>query len=156
MSVVDRGRELITVGSISRDDAAARFPFLAERARARRTALKEFTHRDPELVFWISPEGRLLDAGRAHRENPPPGHAHILDDEPDYGGFLRGRIARLGEDQLIAIYCRPEALAVSGPAVQQLMKGLADCPVPLEPEALVVSDNGDLYGTLADLAERAG
>lgn len=117
--------------------------------------MREFTHRDPEFVFWIAPEGTLHDAKRSHRENAPKGFAHIVDDEPDYGGFLRGRVARLDEHQLIVVYCRSEALAESGPAVAQLLKGLGQVPSPIDDDALVVSDNGDIYGTVADLAGRA-
>ena len=104
---------------------------------------------------WISPEGELHDAKRSHRENPPRGFAHIIDDEPDYGGFLRGRIARLDEHQLIVVYCRSEALAESGPAVAQLLKGLAQVPSPIDDDALVISDNADVYGTMQDLMDRA-
>jgi hypothetical protein len=146
---------MITLGSVSREEAARRFPFLSPRARGRRTAMREFTHRDPEYVFWISPDGLLHDAKRSHRENPPKGFAHIVDDEPDYGGFLRGRVARLDEHQLIVVYCRSDALAERGPATMQLLKGLARLPSPIDDDALVVSDNGDIYGTFADLMERA-
>ena len=146
----------LTLGSTPREEAARRFPFLAERYAGRRAAIREFTHRDPDFVFWIYPDGRLHNARRSHLRHVPKGHAHILRDEPDYGGFLRGRIASLGEDQLIVIYCRPEALATSGEKVRQLLRGLARVPVPLRPEALVISDNGDLYGTLADVRARGG
>jgi hypothetical protein len=146
---------VITVGSVSREEAARRFPFLSPRARGRRTAIREFTHRDPEFVFWISPGGILHDAKRSHRENAPKGFAHIVDDEPDYGGFLRGRVARLDEHQAVVVYCRSEALAQGGPAVTQLLRGLADLPTPVEDDALVISDNGDVYGTVTDLVRRA-
>jgi hypothetical protein len=146
---------VITVGSISREEAARRFPFLSPRTRGRRTAMREFTHRDPEFVFWIAPDGTLHDARRSHRENPPRGFAHIVDDEPDYGGFLRGRLARLDVYQLVVVYCRSEALASDGPAVAQLLRGLAALPSPVDDDAIVVSDNGDIYGTVADLADRA-
>jgi hypothetical protein len=146
---------MITVGSVSREEAATRFPFLSPRARGRRTAMREFTHRDPEFVFWIAPDGTLHDAKRSHRENPPKGFAHIVDDEPDYGGFLRGRVARLDEHQLIVVYCRSDALAERGPAVTQLLRGLARLPSPIDDDALIVSDNGDIYGTVEDLAQRA-
>jgi hypothetical protein len=147
---------VITVGSVSRDEASRRFSFLSPRARGRRTALREFTHRDPELVFWVSPAGDLIDARRSHLQNPPRGFAHILDDEPDYGGFLRGRVARSDEHQLVVVYCRPEALAAGGPAVKQLLAGLDQAPLPIDEEALVISDNSDIYGTVGDLRARAG
>lgn len=85
---------MITAGSVPRDLAAERFAFLAQRFRGRRNAIKEFTHAAPEFVFWIFPDGTLFDAKDAHRTNVPRGYQHILQDEPDYGGFLRGRLAR--------------------------------------------------------------
>jgi hypothetical protein len=84
----------------------------------------------------------------------PRGHEHIVDDAPDYGGFLRGRVASDDEHQLVVVYCRSEALASSGPALTQLLTGLRALPVPLADGALVISDNGDLYGTVADLHAR--
>jgi hypothetical protein len=147
---------MLTIGSVSREAAAARFPFLAAKVSGRRNAIKEFTHRDPDYVFWIYPDGRLHDARRSHRDNVPRGYESILDDEPDYGGFLRGRVASLGGDQLVVVYCRPEALANPGEKLDQFLSGLARLPVPLQDSALVVSDNADIYGTVADLAARGG
>jgi hypothetical protein len=146
--------ELITVGSVSREEAARRFPFLAAHYAGRRREIREFTHRDPDFVFWIYPNGRLHDARRAHRHNVPKGYEHIVDDEPDYGGFLRGRVASLGDEQLIVMYCRAGALAVAGERVAQFKAGIALVPIPLRADALVISDNGDLYGTLRDLIDR--
>ena len=145
----------ITVGSVARADAARRFPFLADGYPGRRSAIKDFTHRDPDFVFWIYPDGRIHDARQAHRKNPPPGYKHILNDEPDYGGFLRGRVASFGTDQLIVVYCRPEALASSGTKLDQFILGIEALPVPLREDALVISDNGDIYGTVADLLDRS-
>ena len=147
---------MLTVGSVTREAAAARFPFLTVKVSGRRNRIKEFTHRDPDFVFWIHPDGRLHDAKRSHRGNVPRGFRSILDDEPDYGGFLRGRVASLGADQLVVVYCRPEALATPGERLDQFLKGIAAPPIPLHDEALVVSDNADVYGTVADLFERAG
>ncbi|HEY1067797.1 MAG TPA: hypothetical protein VGE52_16860 [Pirellulales bacterium] len=146
---------MLTVGPVSREAAALRFPFLAEKISGRRRLIKEFTHRDPDFVFWIHPDGRLHDAKRSHRDNVPRGCEAILDDEPDYGGFLRGRVASLHGDQLIVVYCRPEALASPGEKLAQFLRGLSRLPVPLRDDALVVSDNADLYGTLGDLIERS-
>lgn len=145
---------MITVGSVTRDEAATRFPFLATKVSGRRKQIKEFTHRDPDYVFWIFPDGQLFDAKRSHRDNVPRGYESILDDEPDYGGFLRGRVASLYENQIVVVYCRPEALATSGEKLNQLLEGLSQLPIPLQDEALVVSDNADIYGTVADLFER--
>lgn len=146
---------MITVGSVSREDAAKRFGFLAAVVSGRRKAIKEFTHRDPDYVFWIYPDGRLHDARRSHRDNVPRAYEFIMDDEPDYGGFLRGRVASIGEDQLVVVYCRESALAVAGEKLDQFLAGLSRLPVPVRDDALVVSDNADIYGTVADLFQRA-
>jgi hypothetical protein len=147
---------LLSLGSISRSQAAERFPFLSPRFRGRRAAIKEFTHRDPDFVFWIFPDGRLHDAKRAHAKNVPHGFEHIVDDEPDYGGFLRGRVASdLDGYQLVVVYCRQEALAEAGSKLDQFLSGIRNLPVPLSPTALVISDNGDIYGTIDDLNARA-
>jgi hypothetical protein len=147
---------MITLGSVTRDQAAARFPFLAARYRGRRTAIREVTHRAPELVFWVSPDGALIDARDGHLRHPPKGRADILKDAPAYGGYLRGRVARYAGDQLIVVYCAPEALADDHGKIAQLLTGFARVPIPIDARALVISDNGDLYGTLADLHGRVG
>lgn len=145
---------MITVSSVSRETAAERFPFLAERYPGRRGEIKAFTHRDPDFVFWIYPDGRLHDARDSHAKNIPRGYEYIVDDEPDYGSFLRGRVASLFEDQLVVVYCREEALASPGTALTQFLRGLERVPILVREDTLVISDNGDLYGTVADLKAR--
>ena len=145
---------MIATGSISRDTAAESFPFLAAKYRGRRTAIKEFTHADPDFVFWIFPDGRLHDAKDSHLRNTPRGFAHILNDEPDYGGFLRGRVATRDDRQLIVVYCREEALATAGPQLTQFLRGIDALPIAIREDALVISDNADIYGTIVDLYDR--
>lgn len=145
---------MITIGSVSRDEAASKFEFLSKKYRGRRKALKEFTHTAPDYVFWVHPDGKLFDAKDAHKKNYPRGFKHILDDEPDYGGFLRGRVASNYGPQLIVVYCRAEALAEKGEKLDQFLKGVSQLPIPLSKEVIVVSDNADLYGTLDDLQTR--
>lgn len=145
---------MLSLGSVPRERLAVDFPYLAERYPGRRNAIKALTHAQPDFVFWIYPDGRLHDARDAHARNVPKGHAHILDDEPDYGGFLRGRLVSANGWQLVVVYCRAEALAVAGGPLDQLLRGLAALPVPLSSQAVVISDNADLYGTVADLQDR--
>lgn len=146
---------MITIGSVTREEAAKTFSFLGAGHRGRRTAIRELTHGVPEFVFWVYPDGRVHDARTSHRAHPPRGYEHIVEDEPDYGGFLRGRVVRHAGHQLIAVYCRPEALASATPSLQQLLTGLSNMPVPIEDAALVISDNADIYGTVVDLWQRA-
>jgi hypothetical protein len=116
--------------------------------------LREFTHRDPDFVFWIYPDGKLCNAHNSHLKNPPRGFEHILNDEPRYGGFLRGRVASLLEDQIIVVYCEEDALAHAGKKLIQFLRGVGQLPVIIRDDALVISDNGDIYGTLDDLVAR--
>ena len=146
---------MITLGSVLREDAARTFTFLAEGFRGRRTAIRDLTHDAPEFVFWIYPDGRLYDARTSHKAFPPPGFEHILDDEPDYGGFLRGRVVRYGDNQLIVVYCREEALASNTRSLKQFVRGVSELPVPVDDDALVISDNADIYGTVLGLEHRA-
>lgn len=145
---------MITVGSITREQASERFDFLAEGFRGRRNAIRSLTHGAPEFVFWIYPNGQLHNAHNSHRANPPQGYEHIIEDEPDYGGFLRGRVVRYSDYQLIAVYCRSEALATATPSLRQFLTGLEQMPMPIDDSALVISDNADIYGTVEDLWER--
>ena len=101
---------MITSGSITRETAEVDFPFLAKHFRGRRKAIKDFTHLSPDFVFWIYPNGDLFDAKDAHKKYQPKGYSHILNDEPDYCGFLRGRVASNFGKQIIVVYCRSEAL----------------------------------------------
>ncbi|PWU10725.1 MAG: hypothetical protein C5B50_24840 [Verrucomicrobia bacterium] len=146
---------MITVGSITREQAANQFEFLAEHFPGRRSAIRELTHGNPEFVFWIFPNWQLHDAKTSHRDNVPRGYQYILKDEPDYCGFLRGRVVRKLDRQLVVVYCRNEALANTGPAVRQFVRGLEQLPIPVDDDALIISDNGDIYGTLTDLFRRA-
>src|SRR4051794_23658726 len=145
---------MITIGSITREDAARTFDFLTEHMPGRRTAIRKLTHGTPEFVFWIYPDGRLHDARNSHKAHPPRDHEHILKDEPDYCGFLRGRVVRHLGNQLVVVYCRAEALASPTKSLRQLLAGFDQMPVPIDDSALVISDNADIYGTVADLWER--
>ncbi|VAW91395.1 hypothetical protein MNBD_GAMMA23-1065 [hydrothermal vent metagenome] len=146
---------MISSGSISREEATHIYPFLAKKYRGRRKAIKEFTHRDPDFVFWIYPDGQLFDARDAHKKNVPKGYDYILRDEPDYGGFLRGRVASLGDNQLIVIYCLEETLSTNQEKINQFLTGISAMPVPVSNSALVISDNGDIFGTLEDISAKA-
>jgi hypothetical protein len=64
-------------------------------------------------------------------------------------------VVRLNGNQLIVVYCRSEALAKAGGPVEQLTHGIEQMPIPIEDEALVISDNADIYGNVGDILQRA-
>lgn len=61
------------------------------------------THTSPILVFWVSPDGRIIDARDGHHGNPPEGDRSILSD-PTHKGYLRGRAAYFGDKIYIVVY----------------------------------------------------
>jgi len=145
---------MITEGSLNRNELVEDFPFLEPTFSGRRSAIKEFTHLAPDFVFWIYPDGTLHDAKDAHRTNYPKGFKHILNDPPEYGGFIRGRLASNLGQPILVVYCRETALIDDKSKIEQLSIGLDQLPVPISRDTVVISDNGDLYGTLEDVENR--
>jgi hypothetical protein len=66
-------------------------------------AISAITHTSPLLVFWVKPDGTVIDAGKAHRSLAPDGDASIFAD-PKHKGHLRGRSAFFGATVYIVIY----------------------------------------------------
>ena len=65
--------------------------------------IRMITHSKPLLVFWVAPNGEVLDAKSAHHDNPPKGDRSVLADT-SYKGHLRGRAAYIGKVIYILIY----------------------------------------------------
>lgn len=66
-------------------------------------AIKTITHNKPLLVFWVSPDGEIIDAKEAHHKNPPNKDKSILSDKK-HKGYLRGRSAFIGKQIYVVIY----------------------------------------------------
>jgi hypothetical protein len=45
-------------------------------------------------------------------------------------------------------------LVNGGAQIEQFVLGMEQMPIPIDDEALVISDNADVYGTVADLWKR--
>jgi len=72
----------------------------------------------------------------------------------EYGGFIRGRFASNLGQPILVVYCRETALIDDKSKIEQLSIGLDQLPVPISRDTVVISDNGDLYGTLEDVENR--
>ncbi len=66
-------------------------------------AIRAITHSQPLLVYWVSPEGEVIEAGDAHFDNPPKGDKSVLSS-PTNKGHLRGRAALIGAVLYITVY----------------------------------------------------
>lgn len=75
-------------------------------------AIRSITHREPILVFWVTPDCRILDARDAHHANPPGGDRSALIHRT-HKGHLRGRSAFIGDVLYIVVYgdCRGKRLS---------------------------------------------
>ena len=73
------------------------------KAEKRYGEIRAITHSVPLLVFWITPEGIVLDAKNAHHDNPPHDDRSLLSD-PTHKGHLRGRAAYIGNVIYVFIY----------------------------------------------------
>lgn len=66
-------------------------------------AIRTITHKHPLLVFWVNPEGEVVDATPSHRSSPPNGDPSIFGSKT-HKGYLRGRAAYIGKVIYIVIY----------------------------------------------------
>ena len=73
----------------------------------KRLAIRLLTHSNPMLVFWVGPDRQVYGAGKAHRDNPPNGDKSIFGDL-QHKGFLRGRIALIGDQLYGVVYRNPK------------------------------------------------
>lgn len=66
-------------------------------------AIRAITHARPLLVYWVTPDGDVIDAGNEHFANPPKGDKSVLSS-PTHKGHLRGRAALIGALLYITVY----------------------------------------------------
>lgn len=67
------------------------------------TSIFVMMHAKPLSVFWMSPDGVVLDAYPFHGENPPHGDNEVLMDF-QHKGYLRGRSVFIGNTIYVVIY----------------------------------------------------
>ena len=77
-----------------------------------RRRIRAVIHKAPLLVFWVTPEGQVLDAGRAHHLAPPQGDRAVLSDRK-YRGHLRGRAAYFAEELCVVVYATRDSTSFS-------------------------------------------
>lgn len=73
------------------------------RSKKPEVKIRTITHSKPIFVYWVSPDGLVLDAKEEHHENPPYGDRMILTDKT-HKGHLRGRSAFIGNHIYVVIY----------------------------------------------------
>ena len=64
---------------------------------------------------------------------------------------LRGRVGRTVDNkQFIMVYNSKEEFVTSGKKIEQLQKGIASMPIPIDDNAVVVA-GGEVLGTVLDV-----
>jgi len=82
-------------------------------------AIRALTHARPLLVYWITPECDVIDAGNEHFANPPKGDKSVLSS-PTHKGHLRGRAALIGAVLYITVYGDNKVDALSTKQIRHL------------------------------------
>lgn len=65
--------------------------------------IRTITHSNPVMIFWVSPDGEVIEASNSHHQNPPNDDRSILSDKINKG-YLRGRSAIIGDILYIVVY----------------------------------------------------
>jgi len=144
--------ERITVGSFSREQAAVRFPFLAHGRTRLHTqrAVQQLTSTDLNYYYRIREDGSIhsqLNLNNLERFEQ-------TGERVDYESFLLVQIISMIQGQLVIAFSQREELAFPGPRVVQLYRGIEQFSVQVYETALVISDEGDIFGLFADFVAR--
>lgn len=144
----------ITVGSLTRKEAAERYPFLANEYTRLQTwrAIQALSSDVANRIFRICPDGTLytgLDLISFQRA------VSKKIDPKEFDDCIVLQAISLVHGQLFIVYFQVDALARKSPELEQVVIGLTKLPIYVSENSLVVSDQGDIYGIVADLFERA-
>ena len=99
------------------------------------TAIRAITHSRPLLVFWVTPEGEVLDAGNEHFANPPKGDKTVLSS-PTHKGHLRGRAALIGNVVYVVVYGDHKTHALSPRQIRLLQSSCSKILSKLQTKGL--------------------
>jgi hypothetical protein len=142
----------VTVGSVLRAAAALKYPLLSEdwdRSQTRR-AIQKLSSDEPNYFFAISVDGTIRSLLNLNELDDD-----AIEQSAGEEGVLLLQVLSMMQGQLIIAFIDDEnALVRPGARLTQFVKGMRSISLPLDPSALVISDGGDLYGTLADVLSR--
>jgi hypothetical protein len=82
-------------------------------------AIRAVTHSKPLLVFWITPEGEVVDAAPSHFVSPPNGDKAVLA-HATHKEHLRGRAAMFGNALYVVVYGDLNHCQLSGRQIKLL------------------------------------
>lgn len=144
----------ITVGSLTRAEVSAKYRFLADEYKPGTTqrAIQQLSTSDPNYFFRIRSDGTIHSLLNLNELNPAVAHAH--GEAIDFDTFMFLQVINMIHGQLIIAYSELEGLAFPSPRLTQFVKAVQQISIPLAETAIVLSDQGDLYGTLADVKAR--
>jgi hypothetical protein len=130
-----------------------RYPFLAEHHRrtATQSAVQSLAATELNYFFSIRQDGTIQSLLNLNELQ-----AHTVGRSADSDDLLLLQILGMTPGQLIITFLLDvDALAQPGPRLDQFVAGVHNISFfPLERTAFVISDEGDLYGTLSDVIDR--
>lgn len=142
----------ITVGSIKRKDATIKFPFLSDKLTRIETkrATQNLSSNDYNCFFKIKPDGNIhtiLDIKNCSEIYKSKENINLND-------FLFVQIIEMVHEQLIVVFYRVDEIAFPSLKGKQLIEGIKKVGLSIHKDTLVISDEGDIYGNLIDIANR--
>ena len=87
---------------------SAEFERLLAESKTRREVWRKIriiTQMAPLLIFWVAPDGRVIEVEGSHRKSPPNGDRSVFC--PGHKGHLRGRATQISNAIYVVVYCKP-------------------------------------------------
>lgn len=148
-----------TTGTVTREEAAKRFHFLGNTCRkdSIMEAIKQLVKSNKSFHVWIEQNGSAEENSETdsieesiHLSSTQSGERKTKDSD-----YIYVQIIHALHDQLIVVYFQSELLGFPGSQTLRFVKGMQSIKSPYDYSALVISDQGDLYGTMEDVVQRA-
>lgn len=147
--------EKLTVGSVSRDEAEIAFPFLGLKVTREKTRriVQTLASRGESTYFRIDELGKLAGTSKADDLDELAKLPSIPSSSRD--DVLHVQYTPNVHRDLLIVFGLHEELAGSNHIVKQLLAGISAMEPLVSDSALVISDEGDIFGTVADIRNRA-
>jgi hypothetical protein len=157
----DRSHQIsqVTAGSVTREEAARRFHFLVKDCgkNSVKEAIQQLVKTNKTFHVWIGSDGSAEECSEtdAIEETIQLSINRDGKEKAKNTEYIYVQIIYALHDQLIVVYFQGELLGFRGSQTVRFVKGMQTIKAPYSDLALVISDEGDLYGTMEDIFERA-
>lgn len=148
-----------TTGTVSREEAAKRFHFLDNTCGkdSIMEAIKQLVKSNKTFHVWIGQDSSTEENSETDsiEESIQLSSTQGGERKTKDSDYIYVQIIHALHDQLIVVYFQGELLGFPGSQTLRFVKGMQSIKSPYDYSALVISDQGDLYGTMEEVVQRA-